>query len=304
MIGKAAALLSMGLLCLASGAQAAGTSGAAFLKVAAGARPSALGEAYTALADDVNAVAWNPAGLTGVTSPQFTATQGQMLQEFDQSFVAGAYPFPWGTLGFGVTSLSVDGIEKRAADTDAADGTFGAEDTAYNLSYARRFGENLSAGVSVVYLRQALDGRSASAMGGNLGLQWVTPHRPLTVGLALRHLGTKVKFDQEGDPLPMTPSLGAAWRHGRLNLTADVRQPRDEDVSFGGGAEFLQPLPSLEMSVAVRGGYNSAATDVTEGMSGVSAGFGVTWRQWGFDMAWAPYGALGQTFRYALIVKF
>src|SRR5262245_6154523 len=74
-------LLASGSSLLASGK--AGTSGAAFLKIGTGARATALGEAVTAVVDDVNAVSWNPAGLAGVTTPQFTAVQTQWLQEYD-----------------------------------------------------------------------------------------------------------------------------------------------------------------------------------------------------------------------------
>ena len=42
---------------------AALNTGAAFLKIGTGARPAALGGAYTALADDVNAIYYNPGAL-------------------------------------------------------------------------------------------------------------------------------------------------------------------------------------------------------------------------------------------------
>ena len=43
-----------------------GTSNADFLKIGVGGRPSAMGEAYTGVADDANGAFWNPAGLTAV----------------------------------------------------------------------------------------------------------------------------------------------------------------------------------------------------------------------------------------------
>ena len=43
-----------------------GTAGFQFLKLGVGARPVAMGSAYTAVADDANALFWNPAGL-GIT---------------------------------------------------------------------------------------------------------------------------------------------------------------------------------------------------------------------------------------------
>lgn len=283
----------------------AGTSGAAFLKIDQGARPAALGGAVTAVVDDVNAVAWNAAGLTRVTTPQFTAVQTQWLQEYDQSFVAGAYPFGWGVVGFGFTSLSVNGIERRATDSDTPDGTFSSEDAAYSFSYGKNMGEAWSLGGGFTYIRQSLAGHSASGLSGNLGLQWNSSSRPLSLGASLRHVGSEIKFEEEGDPLPSVASVGGGYRflEDRLRLSADVRLPSHDALSFAFGTELVRPLP-WDMTAALRAGYSSAAADAPDGMGGVTGGLGVTWKNWGFDLAWAPYGSLGQTFRYALLVKF
>ena len=44
----------------------AGTTGAAFLKIEGGSRPVGMGGAFAGLANDVNTIFWNPAGLTAV----------------------------------------------------------------------------------------------------------------------------------------------------------------------------------------------------------------------------------------------
>ncbi len=282
----------------------AGTSGAAFLKIGAGAGPAALGEAVTAVVDDANSVAWNAAGLAKVTTPQFTAVHSQWLQGYDHDFVAGAYPFAWGVVGIGFTSLSVNNIEKRAADTDAPDGTFSSNDAAYDLSYGRSIGDSWRVGGGATLVRETLDGQSASAVAGNLGMQWKSPERPWSAGASLRHFGSKIKFDQDGDPLPTVLTVGGAYSFSeRARLSVDVRRPQYDKMSYGAGLEVVEPLP-WEMKAALRGGYNTESTDVKDGLAGITAGLGVTWRNWGFDMAWAPYGVLGHTFRYALLVKF
>ena len=43
-----------------------GTTSAVFLKLEQGVRPIGMGGAYTAAADDVNSIMWNPAGLAKV----------------------------------------------------------------------------------------------------------------------------------------------------------------------------------------------------------------------------------------------
>jgi hypothetical protein len=283
----------------------AGTSGAQFLKIGGGARSAGMGEAFTAVADDVDAVVWNPAGLGRLSSAEFTASHSQWLQSADYDFLAGAYPAPWGTLGLGFATLSFDGIEKRGADTDTADGTFGARDAAYSLSYGKTFGEDWSLGVTARYIQQKIDSESASAFAGDAGLLWRTPHRPLSLGFTVKNLGSEVKFVDEGDPLPLTLALGGAYRmmEDRLTLGLDLRQPNDAGLQYGAGVELAQPLP-WEMKGALRAGHSSAGDDITDGLTGLSVGAGLTWREWGFDMAWVPYGLLGSTFRYSLLVKF
>jgi hypothetical protein len=282
-----------------------GTTGAQFLKIGAGARPAGMGEAFTAVADDVNAVAWNPAGLGYLPSPQFTAMHTQWFQGADYEFLAAAYPYGWGTLGIGAASLTVDDIEKRAADTDAPDGLFEASDMAYTISYGKSFGEDWSAGINVRHLRSRIDTESASAFAADLGGLWRTPHRPLTMGLTVRHLGTEIKFVDEGDPLPLTATLGAGYRlfEDKLSLGVDLRQPVDNDLQVGAGTEFTQTF-AWDLAGSLRAGFNSAGTDPSDGLTGLSIGLGLSWRNVAFDAAWVPYGFLGNTFRYAFLVKF
>jgi len=287
------------------GASNAGTSGAQFLKIDAGARPAAMGGAYTAIADDINALAWNPAGLSRLQRPEFTAMHSQWFQGSNYAFMAAAVPTKAGTIGLGMTSFSVDEIEKRAGDTAAADGTFDSNDAAYTVSYGKGMGENLALGVSLMYVNQKLDTESAGAMAGDLGLLWNTPHKPLTVGVAVKHLGGEIKFVDESDPLPMTVALGFGYRlmEDKVKLAMDVSKPNDTDAQVGVGAELGQALYK-DLKGSLRAGYTTAGSDVTEGLTGVSMGGGLSWRHFGFDMAWVPYGVLGNTFRYAFLVKF
>lgn len=282
-----------------------GTSGAQFLKIGAGARPVGMGETFTGVADDINAVAWNPAGLGRLESPAFTAMHTQWLQASNFAFLAAAYPFHFGTIGVSMTSLTVDKIDRRAGDTFAPDSSFDSMDSAYTLSYGMGLGEKVSAGLNLTSIRQKIDTVSASAVAGDAGLLWKTPVNKLTLGASVRHFGSKVKFVEESDPLPMTMSVGFGYKAlgDRLTMGLDLNQPRDNNMKFGVGAEFRQPM-AWQMAGSLRGGYNSANTDPTSGLTGVSFGMGLSWRNVAFDMAWVPYGILGNTFRYAFLVKF
>jgi len=281
-----------------------GTTGAQFLKIGAGARPVGMGEAFTGVADDVNAIAWNPAGLAFLTRPEFTAMHSQWFQDTDYEFAAGVYPTAWGTFGIGASTLNIDKIEKRTADTETPDSTFESSDGAYLLSYSRTMGSAWAVGVNARYISEQLDTEKATSVSADLGAFWKTPHRPLTMGLSVRHLGSQIKFREESDPLPRTVTLGLGYKmfSDRLTLGVDFRRPVDDGVQYAVGAELTQKL-LWDIAGSLRTGYNTAGTDA-DGLTGLSVGMGLSWRHYSFESAWVPYGDLGQTFRYALVVKF
>jgi hypothetical protein len=57
------------------------------------------------------------------------------------------------------------------------------------------------------------------------------------------------------------------------------------------------------VSGSVRAGFNSADSDAG-GFGGASFGGGITYGSVGFDFALLPFGDLGNTYRYSLLVKF
>jgi tetratricopeptide (TPR) repeat protein len=88
-----------------------------FEDLGVGARPIGMGNAYTALADDVNAIYYNPAGLAQLDECQFTSGYGKLYWGLDDGsnlgsgFVGYAHPlYQWGTLGAGWLNFGVQGL--------------------------------------------------------------------------------------------------------------------------------------------------------------------------------------------------
>jgi tetratricopeptide (TPR) repeat protein len=93
------------------------TCWADFEDLGVGARPIGMGNAYTALADDVNAIYYNPAGLAQLDECQFTSGYGKLYWGLDDGsnlgsgFVGYAHPlYHWGTLGAGWLNLGLQGL--------------------------------------------------------------------------------------------------------------------------------------------------------------------------------------------------
>lgn len=86
-------------------AQSLSSIPAAFLDVGFGTRPVAMGNAFVGLADDINSVYLNPAGLTSLTGKQVQFTHTQLMGLVDYNFLAAGLPLP-GNQAAGIALIS------------------------------------------------------------------------------------------------------------------------------------------------------------------------------------------------------
>jgi hypothetical protein len=179
-----------------------------FMAIGVGGRALGLGGAYVALANDVTAGYWNPAGLARITYPEFSLMHDEQfgsLENFDYAAVA----FPFGSndttgasvadqdgtsrpvvnynasaFGISVMRLGIDGIpDTRALDTNG-DGVFNDLDarpdysqiTFFNsadwvvyLSYAKQYSEHLFYGANLKLIYRDLGDFHATGIGFDLG---------------------------------------------------------------------------------------------------------------------------------------
>lgn len=280
-----------------------GTSGAAFLKIGAGARPAAMGDAFVGVADDANALYFNPAGAAFLEGPEFTALHTQWFQNMNYEFGAFVHPSSVGSFGIFASSLKSDDLQKYAAD-ESYQGDFETMDSCYGLSYSRAVNPALALGLNLKLIKQKIDTESAQAWAGDVGVFRKLTQWPMTVGFAIRNVGQKVKFVEESDPLPLLFDLGmgAHYFQNRLLLGLNLQKPRDNSLGYGAGVEWTQSFTG-NLRYALRSGYNSAKTDA-DGATGVSLGAGLGYKQLDFSFAWVPFGDLGNTFRYSATFKF
>lgn len=307
---RLAAVLLISDLCVlspelwASGKAQVGTSGAAFLKVGPGARPAGMGEAYTGVADDIHSVYWNPAGLGRLTHPEIVGMHMQYFQNIGYEFASFAVPTKKaGVWAVSITNLHTDNIQRRTDDTDTSLGDFSASDSAYWLSYGKTITSRLSLGANLKYIRQTLDSVDASAYAVDGGLLYLSDWHDLRLGASVLNLGTKVKFVNESDPLPRTYRLGASLPllQRKMLVSTDLVMPRDHAIGAALGTEYKGRI-SEAMGYAMRAGYRTDS-DVS-GFKGVSIGSGLSLGRGALDFAWVPFGDLGNSYRFALHVKF
>ena len=149
-----------------------GTTTANFLEIGIGSGPSAMGEAYVAVANDVSSIYWNPAGLSGLTEPSALFMVQPWVADIDMLFAGGAFSIPKvGVFGIGITQL--DYGEMDVTTLEYQDGTgekFRATDMATALTFSRKIVSWFSFGSSLKYIRSNIWHSSASAFAVDLGV--------------------------------------------------------------------------------------------------------------------------------------
>ncbi len=279
-------------------ARADALGGTSFLDIPVGGRAAALGGAYTALADDAFAPVWNPAGLAFVPSLELAAMHLEYAAAIGYEQAGFAAPLGDGGVGGAVQFLH----PKDAPSYDAAGnraGNFSSYYGAYTLAYGRPVSERVSAGVSGKLISARIADATATAAAIDLGLRVEASDR-LLLGAAASNLGTRLKFLDEGEELPRSLRLGAAWKAARAWMLAlEAVADRADLLSGRAGVEWVPG----EL-VALRAGYRTDSPRETSALAGLTAGFGVKFGPARFDYAWVPMGPLGDTHGFSVALAF
>jgi hypothetical protein len=305
-------ILALLLAALPAGGWASGpgTTAAPFLKAAMSPRAVAMGGAYSAIADDSGAVFVNPAGLVQFEAREVALDFSTYLQDAKMGNLSYAGNVRDNRFGLGVTFMTVGGIERRGlADTAGMipeAGSFDASDMAVTLAYAKKdfspsLLPNLDGGFSVKFIRSAIDDESAFALALDAGAIYKAADK-IKFSLAVQNLGTKMKFVDESDPLPLNIRAGGVYAaSARLKLAGELSgYLQDEKFYPSLGAEYW-----FRDALALRGGYKFGYDTANLGAEvGLSLGFGVKVQGLGVDYAFLPFGDLGSIHRFGVWMQF
>ncbi|MBM3240425.1 PorV/PorQ family protein [Candidatus Poribacteria bacterium] len=189
----------------------AGTTGAAFLKIEAGSRPASMGGAFAGLADDANAVFYNPAGLTSIVDRELTAMQNFWFAGINNESIS--YVQRLGDGAFGLSFLGAFAkIDERAEPTEDPIRTFTASSFAVGLSYGHELIKNVSLGGTIKFLSQQFDIEDWTGVAGDVGV--LLGSNRLRVGASIQNLGTlrsKIEEESLDESLPLNIRVGGAF---------------------------------------------------------------------------------------------
>ena len=320
--GRAAApiLAAMFRASLALSLLAAGTAfgllgpsatGFTFMKIGIGARPVGMGGAYTAVADDANALFWNPAGLALNPAYGGSVTVMKLLQSV--SYASGGMVAPIGRrLAVGFAGGLLSASDTRRDELGQEIGTFGLSDIAVGPGVAWQPLTGLGFGLGARYVYSRIDSFHASAFSFDGGAIY-EPVKYITVGASLLHLGPPRRFISEWEYPPVNLRAGVAGKipfaGNRLILSSDISVYPDYGPVLSVGAELYVPLSGSTAGQALyaRGGYQSGSHLGT--WSGFSLGIGYEYElarnlSFGLDVVYLSYGLLGDSERASVGLRY
>jgi len=268
-----------------------------------GTRPQAMGGAFVALADDVNAVYWNPAGLKQIEGAQvsFMYANPYGISDVSQHFLSFAhsgYLGRWGVvLGLGWVLQQAELEEGPSGNTNQM------RENTYILSLSTSLNHYFFYGVNIKGF--TLDAGEEGRKSG-MGLDFGSIYKPrdwLSFGLVLRNISAQLGDES----FPVDARIGTALRllEERLVLTMDfdskeaVNEEEARRWRFHMGGEF-----KLTPNFSLRAGY-----DKEDWTAGFGFNFRPTAREIPFELVSFDYaffkdsdlGEYTHRFSFALI---
>ena len=300
------ALLALVLLAGAFGtARAQSEAGAQSLLIAPGARSDGMGRAFTAVANDGNAIWWNVGALAFARQHDAAITYTQLVPDLaddvnysNLSYVQRVEGL--GGLGFSFLYLSYG--KSQATDADGNEiREFTSNEFAPTIAYGTDIIPNLGFGVALKYVRVdlapedvTLDGQPGrgSTFAADFGTLWKVPKWKSSFGAALSNIGPDIAYidEDQSDPLGRNIRIGGAvspieTEVHRLLVAADATRfllpgrTLAIDV-WNAGVEY-----EFNRLIALRLGYISDPIGTIEDMT---YGFGIGYRGFRFDFANVP----------------
>ena len=189
-----------------------GKSGFGFLKISPSARAAGMGDAFTAIADDVTTIFYNPAGLTNLNGSVFNFNHTDWI--VNSSIISGAIATPFGrngALGLSIVKFDTEDFEETTvADPEGTGRMINAGDLALAIAYAIQLTDNLSFGFKGQYLEENIDADKATAVTADFSTYYKTGFRDLTLAMIMKNFGPEAKFLSDKFKLPLYFNINTA----------------------------------------------------------------------------------------------
>jgi hypothetical protein len=302
-----------------------GQTGLKFLDVCVGARAAAMGEAYTVISDDANAIFHNPAGIAQMEARKFDLTVSRTQWFADISYNAVGLAINGGTWGnFGLSLIPAPDYGDIFGTT-VSDNEQGYEETgpvdvsafSMGLAYGRKFTDKFMIGGHVKYAYQHLGSNpmrdqetdsmfiqlnEVATTAYDFGTIFYPGFKSFRFGMSVRNFSGAIKYEVYNFQLPLTFKIGVGMdildlfgeHPGKSFIVAiDAVHPRDYTERLQIGGEYSIGILKL------RAGYKFNYDE-----EGLSAGCGIHTEYIKLDYAYSAFGAFNLVNRVTLGMLF
>ena len=296
----------------AEGGKRTGTAGASELLIPVGPRGIAMGESNLVSATGVEALFWNPAGVSHMTNnADVLFSHMSYIADIGVEYGAVAANFE----GFGVIALSIKSLsigDIPVTTTINPDGTgelFSPTMVTAGLSYSRMLTDAISVGLTANLVSERIADVSATGVAFDFGViyQNLADVSGLSIGVVLKNLGTEMKYDGSGlyqfgqiEDVNRPPSYykvdAAAFEMPfNFQLAAGYKPVVDEmnslqftgiyqNNNFSGDEAKLGAEYGYNSMFFVRAGYQLALQESDNYIYGFTAGAGINYEIEGFGV--------------------
>jgi len=280
-----------------------GERGFSYLMLEKNARIVGMGGNFVAIADDVNTINRNPAGLGYIENLEVAVSHLEWVAGIRNESIYCAIPVK----GLGVIGAGIDYLWTRMeGNRDSPDeGTsFTAGNLVAQVLCGRHVMDNLAAGLTVKFISESVSYGSLSsfAIGGDIGVLIKDVFCDnLSFGFVMRNIGREIAplyMVEEKMPLTFSTGVSYEFKNG-LILATDANFTPSDSISFGSGLEFTCGQGS-EWAFKLRTGYMSTTGNIEEWgcISGLHGGIGLCKKGFQVDYAIRGFGNTGGLTHY------
>jgi hypothetical protein len=300
------------------GGQRAGTSAAQFLKIGIGSRALGMGESYVSLADDAEALYWNPAGLCQFDKNSIFFSHTQYLVEIKLEYAGAVYHLDArNSFGVAITYLHTNEMKETTELQPFGTGRyFNFSDFLFTFAYARNMTDKFSFGISTKLMQENIAELTMKAVLFDLGIYYKTGWSSTRFAVTVSNFGSEIapsgsftyqnldnetvkvnSFQSFSPPIIFRIGISREFidkEEHRLTGSIQLNHPNDNAENLNFGAEY-----GWKKTLFLRTGYKTAQVE-----ENISAGFGVYWPMTYFnfrlDYSYSNFGRLGFVNRFSM----
>ncbi|MFQ5453062.1 MAG: PorV/PorQ family protein [Candidatus Zixiibacteriota bacterium] len=256
---------------------------ASFQQVPIGARPSAMGGTYIAIADDGAGMFFNSAGIADRKNMLFSSSYRAM--KLDRTLGYASFIFPTrnnSALGLSWLYAGSGSVEARNTDGDLLDYEFSQNNHVFSIGFAKRFENYLTTGFRASYMHTSFAKMISYTVSFDLGLMLyvnsffdresraLMPVQDIQIGFVVRNLAANYRWNNDAyfeefstdatgstqeDDVPLEFGLGSSARffERKLLVASDIVKNEKQNLLFHGGMEYF-----VKPEFSIRGGFTDS----------------------------------------------